>query len=1082
MKHLFFLFAVVTLANSLFANTYYISADKGSDSDPGTRDQPFKTISKGADMAQPGDTVFVLEGVYRERVAPPRGGTSTLPIVYIAEPGKQVFIKGSDVYDKSWTTGASGNTPCADLNQMQFTDDYYWDDANPFKVISAGNPFGTTGKHTLGQIFVDGEQYLQKESLASMGSQTGSWWYDSQNNSVYVNFKPGHSTSSLVEITTRRRVFAPHIMGLGYIHVIGFIIEHCGNQFPVYGQEITAQAGALGLRGGHHWLVRHNIIRYAAGIGLDCGTERDNRRGESEYSERFGQPAGTGPRPENNIIEYNYLLNNGCIGIAGIATMYTTIRGNVVMYNNNLKHNLSEDAGIKLHQCNHGLITGNYIADNYTYGIWLDGLYGGSSTRVTNNLIVHNSKGIKVEIGNYDFGAVLVDHNVLMNNVENQYYSHDASGVLVLNNLIAGTQSSNFGQGIYVQQVSDRSTSNSRKNAFYNNIICNNYYQYDILYPSDRGGEQRFLGNLYDKSNAERVMRINNMTNRYNQLEFSAAQFRQKVIEDVGGTLPNNAFINLSSASDIRANLTLDEWKIFWAKQTQHYDQDAEVMPGLTAVYDSATMTVRLCVPTELVKRNNSRWNADYKNTYQLTEEFSYPGPFDHIHAGLNTYCPYQGLVPVKPDELPPLPTMTHALSNLTVSQGTLMPAFNANIENYTVSVPSGTSSIVLTTTKSHTGVTVTGDGMHNLNIDDSHFNIDVTAEGDITKTYTVTVHRLNPAATLSNIIVNPGTLSPNFDANTTNYSVNVHYDVRTIAITGATNHSAAIVNGDGIKQLNTGDNPFEITVTEDGINVKTYNVTVVRYDHVLGVDANLNDLKINGNTVHKSDLNYMADCEENSVTLNLDVSNYANVTINGVPYSGDAILFDITENVTTLDIHITSETGEKENDYTLKIAASIAGNNLYYQRWGNIIAINRNTAHNGGFDVSGVRWYGPDGVSLGYGDYIKIQDEPENYYAEIKIGDKWHKVCAVNSRSVDKIVAYPNPVSRGENLRLQLPESFVGGTAMIYDIGGAIAKSKLSLPTKSSDINVSDLSSGIYLIHITGKNGAGEIVKIIIE
>jgi hypothetical protein len=575
----------------------------------------------------------------------------------MAEPGKQVFIKGSDVYDKAWGT-VTNNLRYADLNRMQFSDDYYWDDANPFKVISAGNPFGTTaGKHsyTLGQVFVNSEPYIQKESQASMASQAGSWWYDTSNNRVYIHFKEDHSTASLVEITTRRRIFAPHVMGLGYIHVIGFIMEHCGNQFPVYDQKETAQAGALGLRGGHHWLVKHNIIRYASGIGLDCGTEIDNRHGENEYGERFGQTDGAVPHPENNIIEYNYILNNGCIGIAGIGTKYIIVRGNVVMYNNIQQHDFYEEAGIKLHQCRHGLVTGNYIAGNYTYGIWLDGLYGGSGTRVTDNLIVYNAKGIKVEIGNYDFNAVLIDHNVLMNNVENQYYSHDASGVLLVNNLIAGSTQSKFGQGVYVRQISDRSTSNSRKNAFYNNIFCNNYYQYDILYPSGRGGgEQRFLGNLYDKGNSERMMRVNNMTNKENRIELSAAQFKQKVMEDLGGTLPDNAFLKPENTSGIRANLTLDEWKRFWSKYTAHNDDDAEVMPGLSATYDSASMTVRLHLPAMPAKRDNSRWNANCKDTYPLMEDSSCPGPFHDIRTGINTYRPYRGLPPVKPDELPP--------------------------------------------------------------------------------------------------------------------------------------------------------------------------------------------------------------------------------------------------------------------------------------------------------------------------------------------------------------------------------------------------------------------------------------------
>ena len=62
------------------AKTWYIS-NEGSDGQAGSRILPFKTISHGAAMAQPGDTVFVLEGIYRERVSPPRGGVEGKPIV-----------------------------------------------------------------------------------------------------------------------------------------------------------------------------------------------------------------------------------------------------------------------------------------------------------------------------------------------------------------------------------------------------------------------------------------------------------------------------------------------------------------------------------------------------------------------------------------------------------------------------------------------------------------------------------------------------------------------------------------------------------------------------------------------------------------------------------------------------------------------------------------------------------------------------------------------------------------------------------------------------------------------------------------
>ena len=53
-------------------------------------------------MAQPGDTVTIHEGIYRERINPPRGGTSDAKrITYQAASGEKVIIKGSEVV-KGW--------------------------------------------------------------------------------------------------------------------------------------------------------------------------------------------------------------------------------------------------------------------------------------------------------------------------------------------------------------------------------------------------------------------------------------------------------------------------------------------------------------------------------------------------------------------------------------------------------------------------------------------------------------------------------------------------------------------------------------------------------------------------------------------------------------------------------------------------------------------------------------------------------------------------------------------------------------------------------------------------------------------
>lgn len=85
-------------------STYYVST-AGADANAGTLAAPFRTIQRAASLAQPGDTVLIRGGVYRETVVPANSGTSTAPIVFSAYNGESVTVSGADPVT-GWT--ASG--------------------------------------------------------------------------------------------------------------------------------------------------------------------------------------------------------------------------------------------------------------------------------------------------------------------------------------------------------------------------------------------------------------------------------------------------------------------------------------------------------------------------------------------------------------------------------------------------------------------------------------------------------------------------------------------------------------------------------------------------------------------------------------------------------------------------------------------------------------------------------------------------------------------------------------------------------------------------------------------------------------
>lgn len=94
-----------------------------------------------------------------------------------------------------------------------------------------------------------------------------------------------------------------------------------------------------------------------------------------------------------------------------------------------------------------------------------------------------------------------------------------------------------------------------------------------------------------------------------------------------------------------------------------------------------------------------------------------------------------------EPDYTPSAPGKSgnNALSALTVSAGTLTPAFDPAVTEYTLSLPQGTEKLTLTATPSDSNATIQGDGELTLQEGENTLPLVVTAENGDTKTYTVT-------------------------------------------------------------------------------------------------------------------------------------------------------------------------------------------------------------------------------------------------------------------------------------------------------------------------------------------------------
>lgn len=81
-----------------------------------------------------------------------------------------------------------------------------------------------------------------------------------------------------------------------------------------------------------------------------------------------------------------------------------------------------------------------------------------------------------------------------------------------------------------------------------------------------------------------------------------------------------------------------------------------------------------------------------------------------------------------------------NALSSLTVSAGTLTPAFDPTITEYTLSLPSQSDRLTITANPSDSRATVQGDGDISLQDGETSLSVVVTAEDGSAKAYTITV------------------------------------------------------------------------------------------------------------------------------------------------------------------------------------------------------------------------------------------------------------------------------------------------------------------------------------------------------
>jgi hypothetical protein len=458
MRLLTFITIVGLLCSSLSGTEWHVSVN-GNDNSEGSASKPFRTISAGAQAAQPGDVITIHEGIYRERVTPPRGGKSGAKrIVYQAAEGEKVRIKGSEVVT-GWKRFKG------DVWKVTIPNAFFGD-YNPYIDLVNGDWFHRLDRdHHTGEVYLNGKSLYEMDVLegvlnprpardivapeVSLGiaDQEGSTytWYcesDAANTYIYANFHDYNPNEEFVEINVRDACFYPDKPGRNYITVRGFHMSQAATQWAAPTAE---QIGLIGTHWSKGWIIEDNVVSDSKCSGITLGKDRKSghnvcaqdpsKGGAEHYNEVVVKALELGWSKENigsHVVRNNTIYNCEQAWICGSMGAAFSLVTNNHIYDVWTKRQFSgfEIGGIKFHAAIDTVISNNRV-HNTGRGIWIDWMAQG--TRVTGNLCYDNSL--------YDFfpevnhGPYLADNNIFLSTFAIRDMSQ---GGAFVHNLVAG--------------------------------------------------------------------------------------------------------------------------------------------------------------------------------------------------------------------------------------------------------------------------------------------------------------------------------------------------------------------------------------------------------------------------------------------------------------------------------------------------------------------------------------------------------------------------------------------------------------------------------------------------------------------
>ncbi len=349
-----------------------------------------RTISEAATKAEPGDTVVIHDGIYRESVTVETSGTAEKPIRFQAAPGEHVVLTGADVI-RDWKKEAGGKNIYSAPWPHSFIP---WSPAGTHPADDYHKMIGRCE-----QVFIGGYPLLQVLDRAALSR--GTFHVDRDAKRIFVCPRDDADLTKerpLVEASVRQVLW--HSRG-AYVHLRGLHFRYAANM---------AQQGAAHFEGDH-------------GVVEDCIFAAMNSSGAT-----FAAP--------DLIVRRCTFENNGQIGF-GANRAHNLLFTECLVRNNNVKgfNRGWEAGGDKLVLCRGAVLENSQFVGNHGNGIWFD--IGNDQCVVRNCLIADNEDaGIFYEIS---FGLQAHDNVIVGNGFRETPGAWGAQAAIALSSSPGGT-------------------------------------------------------------------------------------------------------------------------------------------------------------------------------------------------------------------------------------------------------------------------------------------------------------------------------------------------------------------------------------------------------------------------------------------------------------------------------------------------------------------------------------------------------------------------------------------------------------------------------------------------------------------